>query len=493
MEEQYFAAIDLGAGSGRVILGKFGKDEFHFEVVHRFPNGFKKAYGKLRWDTRRLFDEIKEGLKKIARREIPLKSIGVDTWGVDYGLFDEKRKLIQEPVCYRDLRTEGIPKEVFSLISPEKLFKITGIQFLPFNTIFQIYAEKKSGEWPENAKYLQMMPDIFNFYLTGEFSGEYTMATTSQLVNAKTGNWDESLCDLLQIDPSVLPELRHPGDKIGNLNYQLQVELNLPPVDVMAVASHDTGSAVAGTPLRQNRAYISSGTWSLVGIEVMEPIINKASLQLQMTNEGGAYGSIRFLKNVMGMWLLESCRKVWQKQNKVMDYDELIERIKKSPENHHYIFPDDLRYLNPRNMVEEIKNALDLPELDEVEIGKIIFESLALRYREVIEDIQSITGNKINGIRIIGGGCQNDYLNQATANATGLRVTAGPVEATAIGNLLVQAISAGRFSDLKEGRQYLDEKLESRVFEPNDTGLWNQKFEDYKKIISRGKNKADKA
>ena len=482
--ENYYIAIDLGAGSGRVILGKFDEDEFDFEVIHRFPNNSKKSFKHLRWNIRELTEKIEVGLRIIAARKLDIKSIGVDTWGVDYALFDEKGKMIVDPVCYRDSRTEGMMEEVFKHISPKELFDRTGIQFLPFNTIFQIYAQNKMEEWPPEAKHLLMMPDIINYYLCGKMVGEFTIASTSQLVNTRSKTWDKKICDRLEIDMQVLPELKQTGDLIGKLGYGVNIKIGLEDVDVVAVASHDTASAIAGTPLQEGWAYISSGTWSLVGIETDAPIIDEASLKFQMTNEGGAYGSNRFLKNVMGLRLLESCRKVWKKENNLLDYDELIRLIENAPDNHHYIFPDDLRFLNPENMVSEIGKTLNIATLNQVEISKIIIESLAFRYCEVIDGIQSITKQKIKGIQIIGGGSQNDYLNQATANATGLKVVAGPVEATAIGNLLVQAITAERFKDLDEGRQYISEHVELRVFEPEDREFWEEKYKVYQQITN---------
>jgi len=479
MNKDYFIAIDLGAGSGRVILGKFDQNDFKFDIIHRFPNPFRKSFKHERWNIRKLVDEISVGLKEIARRNVSVKSIAVDTWGVDYGLFDGKGKLIYEPVCYRDPRTDGIMEEVFKTIPSEELFERTGIQFLPFNTVFQLYAQNKMEEWPVEAKHLLMMPDIFNYYLSGEISGEYTMATTSQLVNAESKTWDDKLCERLKIKRQVLPDLKQPGDLIGKLGYGLHIKIGLSNVDVVAVGSHDTASAVAGTPLKDGWAYISSGTWSLVGIETQQPIINEQSMALQMTNEGGVYGSNRFLKNVMGLWLLESCRKIWNKENVLLEYEELIRLIEKSPENHHYIFPDDLRFLNPENMVTEIRNSLKIETLNQVEISKIIFESLALRYRSVIDGINETTGKTIKGIQIIGGGSQNNFLNQATANATGLPVIAGPIEATAIGNLLVQAITAGVFTDLNEGRQYLEQHLNMNTFTPENRDFWENKYKDY--------------
>ena len=431
-----------------------------------------------------LFEEIKEGLKIIATKDITIKSIGIDTWGVDYGLFDENGDLIEEPVCYRDSRTEGMKEKVFKTVSPKKLFEETGIQFLPFNTIFQLHAQITLEKWPDNTKHLLMMPDIFNYYLSGKMIGEFTMASTSQLLNAKTKTWDEELCRLLNIDRMVLPELNQPGDLVGKLAFGLHIETGLKDIDVVSVASHDTGSAVAGTPLQDDWVYISSGTWSLVGIETDSPIINNLSLAHQMTNEGGAYGTNRFLKNVMGLWILESCRKIWEQQNNLLNYNELIRLIENSTENQNFIFPDDLRFLNPDNMVEEIGMALNNKTLSQVEISKIIFESLALRYRSVIDTIESITQKSIKGIQIIGGGSQNNFLNQATASATGLKVVAGPVEATAIGNLLVQAITAGRFNDLKEGREYLAKHLEMHTFEPEHRELWENKYAIYQHVTA---------
>ena len=471
--EKVYIAIDLGAGSGRVIIGCFGEERFDLEIVHRFPNEIQEVDGHLRWNTQSLFQEIKYGLKKLAAREYNLVSIGVDTWGVDYGLFDVDGNVIEEPVCYRDSRTAGVMEKVFQRIPKEEIFEKTGIQFLPLNTLYQIFAQKALNEWPAATDRLLLMPDIFHHYLSGKMLGEYTMASTTQLLNAGSKNWDAELIAALDLPIKTMPLLVRPGDNLGILRPDLRSELGLSSLKIIAPAAHDTASAVVGTPLQKGWGYVSSGTWSLVGVETTEPIINSESFRHNFTNEGGAFGTIRFLKNVMGLWILEQCREIWKGIGDLLSYDILNKELDKLSSFLGFINPEDLRFMNPRNMVDEVNDYLKTTgqqiSHDQAVLSKVILDSLAMSYASVFKTIESITGEKLAGIHIIGGGSQNDYLNQATANATGLEVLAGPVEATAIGNLMVQAIADGRFSGLAEAREFIQSKSSLKRYRPQNT------------------------
>lgn len=470
MAEKVFVAVDLGSGSGRVVAGGFGEERFAFEVVHRFPNGFREVRGHLRWDTAAIFEEIKRGLRKV---NAPIASIGIDAWGVDYALFDAEGKLIEDPVCYRDRRTEGMMEKVFSLRPASLLYAATGIQLMPINTLFQLFAQKALGELPRNAATLLMMPDIFHYYLSGAMTGEYTNATTTQLISAKRMDWDDEIFSRLDLPRTIMPPLAKPGTTIGTLTASLRKELNLPAVKIVAPPTHDTACAVAGTPLSKGWAYISSGTWSLVGIEIPAPIVNDLSEKHQFTNEGGAYGTIRFLKNIAGLWIFESCRKEWEAKGELLDYDMLQRKMKALPPTRGRIDPNDGRFLNPRSMTGVIgaylKERGEEVPTDQPTLSRIIFESLADRYAEAIRSIGEIAGLAVKGIHIVGGGSQNDFLNQAAADATGLEVIAGPVEATAIGNLLVQAIADGGFHDIAEGREYIRRMIPVRTYRPKRT------------------------
>ena len=423
-----------------------------------------------------ILGEIKAGLRDAASRARQLgrkvRSIAVDSWGVDYGLIDAGGQLIESPICYRDKRTEGVIEEVFKRVPREEIFGRTGIQFLPFNTLFQIAAHARAGV-PPAAQTLLLIPDLINYFLTGRRVCEYTNATTTQMLNAHTGQWDGELLNRLGLPGHLLPQIVAAGSEVGLLRPDLATEFNMDAVSVVAPATHDTGSAVAGAPIPAGWAYISSGTWSLVGVEKDEALINGEVARQNFTNEGGAFGSIRFLKNVMGLWILESCRKEWQQSGVTVDYDALLRDVEMLEDWPALIFPDDQRFLNPTSMLEAIASQLSetnqaMPS-EPPSIAKVILDSLAFRYASVLRAIQSLTGQWIEGVRIIGGGSQNRYLNQVTANATGLPVVAGPVEATVIGNVLVQAIAAGRFASLNEARGYVAENVPSQNFLPQTT------------------------
>jgi rhamnulokinase len=470
---ELFIAVDLGAGSGRVFLAGTAAGKLLLEEIRRFHYPPAEQDGHLRWNLSRIFDEVKTGAQAAGERARALgdgvTSIGVDSWGVDYGLIDDAGNLIEQPICYRDGRTKEIIEEVFSRVSGAEIYRRTGIQILEFNTLFQLYAHARSGIGHRTARLLQI-PDLIHFFLSGKSASEYTNATTTQLVSARDGNWDYELIRALDLAPHIFGEIVPAGTNLGPLKSSLAAELRLEGVRVVVPATHDTGSAVAGTPLKDGWAYISSGTWSLVGVERSAVLINDEAAQHNFTNEGGAFGTIRFLKNVMGLWILESCRREWQEAGIDADYDSLLGAAAAVNDYPGFIFPDDQRLFNPSSMLEAMaqqlgENGQQMPSEPPL-ITKIILDSLAFRYASVLCLIEVLTGQKIKGVHIIGGGSRNTYLNQMTADAIGLPASAGPSEATVIGNVLVQAISAGRFQSLAEARSYLAEKIQTQQFHP---------------------------
>lgn len=466
-----YIAVDLGAGSGRVFLAGVAPGELLFEEISRFHYPPVEENGHLRWNFGGIFAEIKKGLQAAGARARELKrtmhSIGVDTWGVDYGLVDKDGNLIENPVCYRDKRTEGAMEKVFESVSRKEIFHRTGIQFLVFNTLFQLFAH---NEIPGRAAKLLLMPDLINYFLSGCAATEYTNATTTQMVCAESGDWDRDLIERLNLPFNLLAKIVPAGTDLGFLKTEIAAETNLENVRVVAPASHDTGSAVAGAPLEKNWAYISSGTWSLVGVERREVLINSEVARHNFTNEGGAFGTIRFLKNVMGLWIFESCRKEWKERGFAVDYENLLGEVERIKDFQGFIFPDDTRFLNPPSMLRAISEQLAETgqEVSEnpVVVTKIILDSLAFRYASILRTIEHLTGEKIAGVQIVGGGGRNDYLNQVTANASNLNVAAGLTEATVTGNVLVQAIAAGRFSGLSEARRHVAENVSLKKFAP---------------------------
>lgn len=482
MINDLYIAVDLGAGSGRVFLCDLG-EKFLLEEIHRFQYPPIEDNGHLRWDFEKIFSEIKTGLKSASERAKQLNkkiySIGVDSWAVDYGLIDNDGNLIANPVCYRDSRTNSAMQKVFEIVPRSEIFEKTGIQFLPFNTIFQLFSE---DEILKKADKLLLLPDLINYFLTGKIAAEYTNATTTQFLNAKTKNWDFELLENLNLSTNILPEIIEAGTDLKFLKTETANELKLENVRVVAPATHDTGSAVIGAPLEENWAYISSGTWSLVGIENDKPLINEQVAQFNFTNEGGAFGTIRFLKNVMGLWIFESCRREWEKIGVKTVYETLLAEVANIKDFCGFIFPDDERFLNPDSMLEAINSQLNETEQkvykNPVFVTKIILDSLAFRYGSVLETIEKLNGKNIEGVQIVGGGGRNNYLNQMTANAYGKTVKAGLTEATVTGNALVQAISAGRFSDLNEARKYVSANVELRSFSP----VFDEKFAEAKRF-----------
>ncbi|QQS47444.1 MAG: rhamnulokinase [Acidobacteriota bacterium] len=492
MKGQLHIAVDLGAGSGRVFLGGFGEEDFLLEEVRRFRYPPRILNGHLRWDAGLILAEIEAGLTGAARRAGELgssiSSIGVDSWGVDYGLIDEDGALIEDPVCYRDERATKVMDRVLDLIPREELHRLTGIQILSLNTIFQLYAHSLEGI-PDNATHLLLIPDLVNFHLTGIAQTEYTNATTTQLINPETRSWAWSIIERLGLPGRLFTGIVEAGTEVGELRPELAARLGLEGVRVIAPATHDTGSAFAGAPLRDGWACISSGTWSLVGVELGGPVINDQTARSNFTNEGGGYGNTRFLRNVMGLWILESCRKEWLDHGIAVDYDVLLGEVAARREPAGLIYPDDERFLNPESMTAAINRQLvetgQAAQDSPATMAKTVLDSLALRYASVIRSIERITGRNIEGVQIVGGGSRNDYLNRATANSTGKPVLAGPVESTVIGNILVQAIASRRFATLAEARAYISDRISPRRFDPELDSYWLDASGRYSRFEAR--------
>ena len=492
MNDPLYIAVDLGAGSGRVFLAGMSHSELLLEEVHRFQYAPIDGNGHLRWNGTRIFTDVKAGLRKASEwaRQLdrPVSSIGVDSWGTDYGLIDGQGRLCENPICYRDKRTLSTTEKVFEQVSREEIFTRTGIQFLVFNTLFQLHAHTQSG-LPGNAARLLLIPDLIHFLLTGREATEYTNATTTQMVNARTGAWDHELLASLNLPRHLLTEIVPAGTDLGSLKTSVAQEVRLDGVRVVAPATHDTASAVVGAPLENGFAYISSGTWSLVGVERDSPIINSEAGRRNFTNEGGAFGTVRFLKNVMGLWILESCRNEWRENGLDTDFDSLLAQVSMLEETPCLIFPDDPRFFSPLSMLKALSQHLTetgqrLPA-DAPALTKMILDSLAFRYASVLNRIQSLTGQRIHGVHIVGGGSKNDYLNQMTANVTGLPVLAGPVEATVTGNVLVQAIARRCFSSLAEGRRHVARNVRVRKFTPHKSSAWEEVSRRYAAIEAR--------
>lgn len=446
---KYCLAIDMGASSGRHILGFIENGKLQLEEIYRFENGIIDIDGNLCWDVEHLFNEIKSGLKECKKRGITPDTVAIDTWGVDYVLLDENKKEIMPVFSYRDPRTLGIPEKIDNIIPRKELYERTGIQATNYNSIYQLYCDKKSGKL-DNAHYFLMMPEYFSFKLTGEIRNEYTLTTTGGLVNVNTFERDEEILEKLGIPKRIFSPLSLPGTVVGNLSEEVKEEIGF-DTTVILCASHDTASAVASCSVGDNGIYISSGTWSLIGTENLEPVICEEAMNLGFTNEGGVEHRYRFLENIMGMWLFQNIRKNLDKK---YTYDEMMQMAMASDFTE-YINPNAEEFLAPENMVEAIRNYLGKPELPIGDVLNSVYHSLAKTYNEAVKGIEEICNKKINVINIVGGGCKDTYLNELTEKYTGKKVIAGPVEATAAGNLMVQLMYIDKQLDLASARELI--------------------------------------
>ena len=488
---QHYLAFDLGAESGRAILGTLNEGVLSLEDLHRFPNIPVRVFSGLYWDTLRLWHEIQEGLRVAGReRKLELTGIGIDTWGVDFGLVGADGALVDNPRHYRDARNNGMMEKTFAAVPREEIFAHTGLQFMQFNTLYQLYALKLAGSPAlETAKTLLMMPDLLNYWMTGIARSDVTIASTSQFYNPAAKRWSTELFDKLGLPSSILPPIIQPGTLLGPLLPWVAEPAGLAPsTPVYVTAGHDTAAAVAAVPAEgENWCYISSGTWSLLGVELDEPIINDQCHALTLTNEIGVEGKVRLLKNIAGLWLLQESRKAWALQGEEYDYATLARLAEAAKPFTAVIDPD--AFLEPGSMPERIAEycrRTSQPVPGTVgETCRTVLESLALRYREVLESVEKLQGRKIHVIHLVGGGSRNTVLDQFVANATAREVLAGPSEATAIGNILVQAIGSGKIKDLSEARQVVRRSFEIQRFIPRPSEEWDRAYERFR-LLPRG-------
>ena len=488
-QRTYFFAVDLGATSGRTIIGSIDEGQLYLEEVTRFPNHLIEQGGHFYWDIYALYFEMIRGLKEVAQRGLKITSIGIDTWGVDFVMIGDDGAILRNPRAYRDPITfEAMDDYLKHVISRKEVYDITGIQFMNFNSIFQLYAMKQEGNSAlKHAQKILFVPDALSWMLTGNEVCEYTIASTSQLLDPRTKQLDERLLASLGLTRSMFGKMVNPGTPIGVLTDEVQKMTGLGPVPVIAVAGHDTGSAVAAVPAKDEKfAYLSSGTWSLMGIETKDAIISDLSYERNFTNEGGIEGTTRFLKNICGMWLYERCRKEWPEEVRKLSHPELQGSAMQVEAFRSIINPDDAQFANPDSMINAIqqycrKTNQPVPETP-AEICRCIFDSLALRYKQVFQWMQEFAPFKLEVLHIIGGGSLNKYLNQFTANATGATVLAGPQECTAIGNIMMQAKAAHLVKDIWEMRQIIADSVDLVKYEPTDKAVWDQAFDKYLKI-----------
>ncbi len=488
MGARRFLAIDLGAESGRGVLGVLDGDRLNTTEIHRFPNPPVRLFGHWHWNVFRLFDEVKAALARAAA-EVPggVESVGVDSWGVDFGLLARDGSLLGLPFCYRDPRTQGAMEEFLKIVPRERVYELTGIQFLPFNTLYQVYAMVRDhSPLLDAASDLLFMPDIFNYVLCGVKASEFTMATTSQFFNPRTGEWNWGFFEEVGLSKRILQNVVAPGTFLGALRREVAEETGHPEIPVIATASHDTGAAVAAVPAEGTGwAYISSGTWSLVGVEEKEPIITARALAANFTNEGGVGGTFRFLKNVTGLWLLQQCRKTWSR-DLALGYDELVAGASEAPPFTALVDPDAPDFLHPPDMPAALgdywRRTGQTEPPTRAGVTRAILESLALKYRLTLDELRDVTGRAIDRIHIIGGGAQNRLLCQFTADATGLPVIAGPTEGTAVGNCLVQAMALGAVKSLPELRAVVRASMDLSRFDPRMTGEWRNAYERFRSL-----------
>lgn len=484
-----YLAFDIGASSGRAIIGTLNQNKLELKEVHRFENQMIFQNGHYFWNVYQLFEELKTGLKKcISEHDIQPQSIGIDTWGVDFGLLNKEGDLLGLPFAYRDSITNGIPDMLEKLISKEELYQTTGLQEMQFNSLYQLFALAKSSYSSLNeACDLLFMPDLLSYFFSGKKKNEYTIASTSQLLNARNRGWEPKLFSTINVDQNLVQELVQPGTKIGKLLPYICRDTGSKPVPVVAVASHDTASAVISAPAKgENWAYLSSGTWSLMGVETDSPRAEGKAMELNFTNEGGAEGTIRLLKNIIGMWLIQECRRTWAP---VKDYSwpEMVALAEEAEPFKYLINPDNQCFLNPDNMPEAIhrycsETGQGRPETH-AEIIRAIYDSLALKYKSVLEQLEEVVDNSITCLHIVGGGSNNMFLNQLTADVCAIEIVSGPTEATAIGNVMMQAKADGTVANLDEIRAVVRDSFDVQYFKPLNTfNGFSSIYETFKKL-----------
>ncbi|KZM54345.1 rhamnulokinase [Aeribacillus pallidus] len=463
-------AVDIGASSGRLVIGDIKNGKLTIEEIHRFANGFTERNGTYYWDIDHLLTEIVKGLAYAKTLGVKRCTLGIDTWATDYVLVDQEGKRVQEVIAYRDKRTERTIEKITKHISKKDIYEKTGIQFLSFNTLYQLYEEKKENL--EKTKMIMTVPDYLGYKLTGCAVTEVTSASCTQLLNVKEKDFDQDLLQLLSIEREQFPPFSYPGDMLGYVRNEYFPDYDLPETKVIIVGSHDTASAVAGVPAAEkNWAYLSSGTWSLIGIESDTPIITEKSLFYNYTNEWGVFGTYRFLKNIMGMWIIQEVRRHLTKD---YNFAQMVDEARKAPPCKQFINFNDQRFFNPDNMVEEIqkycRETLQPVPQSTGEIARCVFTNLAILYSLSMDEIESISGRTIDSLYIVGGGSQNDFINEMTAAVSGKTVFAGPSEATAVGNILIQLIAEKKLANLQEGRNLVLNSFSIKRFDPRESG-----------------------
>ncbi|MCR5523361.1 MAG: rhamnulokinase [Clostridia bacterium] len=482
-------AIDFGASSGRAVIGEFSDGKITLNEVHRFSNDPVKVNGTVYWDVLRLFYEIKQSIIKAAQTG-PIDSIGIDTWGVDFGLIDKAGNLVENPVHYRDERTKGLIEECAKEIPDKEFYSRTGIQFMELNTVYQLYALKKYRPYIlERADKLLFMPDLFGYLLTGRMTTEYSIATTSQMVDLKTRNWAFDLIDRLGLPSSLLCGITAPGTVLGKLRDDICEECGIEPVEVISVCGHDTQSAITAVPCPDGDfAFLSSGTWSLFGTEIDRPIVTDKSLADNITNEGGCENKIGFLKNIIGLWLIQESRRHWNRHGNDYSYADLEKLALEAKPFRCFIDPDSPEFVPhgniPSRVKEFCKRTGQYVPADTGEVMRCIYESLALKYKLTLEKLSDSTGRDFPAIHVIGGGTKDTLLCRMTACATGKKVLAGPVEATTLGNIAVQLISCGAVDSVSSARKIIAASEKISVYEPENIDQWNEAYERFKNTVN---------
>jgi rhamnulokinase len=482
-------AFDLGAESGRGLVGKFDGQRLTLDVVHRFPNGGVQTLDSLHWDILRLYQEILGGLRKASAEHGDLACVGIDTWGVDFGLLGRGGALLGNPRHYRDPHTEGILEAAFAIVPKIEIYKKTGIQFMRFNSLYQLLALKRArSPLLDVAETFLMIPDLLHYWLTGMKVVEYSNASTTQMIDPVTRTWANDLVTALGLPEKILGTIVQPGTVLGPLRNQIVSQTGLRSIPVIAPATHDTGSAVAAAPAKGDSwAYISSGTWSLMGAEVRQPVTHAKALEYNFTNEGGVGGTIRLLKNIMGLWLIQECRRAWENEGTSYTYEALMKMAEEAPAFAAIVNPDDDSFILPPHMPRALadfcrKTGQEAPA-SPGGIVRCALESLALRYRWVLEKLEELIGKRLDVIHVVGGGSQNTLLCQLTADACNRVVVAGPVEATAIGNVLVQAIGLGLIGNLSQARDIVRASFEVREFTPREPERWADSYRRFVALI----------
>ncbi len=489
-KEGPFLAFDFGAESSRAVAGNLEKGKLVLKEIYRFTTGMMPLGGHLYWNIYRFYEEIIKALNICCREEnINPRSIAVDTWGVDFGMLAPDGTIVRIPYAYRDPQVVEAMHDFHRIIPPEKIYSLTGISMQPFNSLYHLHAMRRSNDLAlASGRRVMFIPDLLNYLLSGVKKTEFSFATTSQLYNPFKGEWEDDLLKAVGLDSSFMNEIIEPGQLIGRLSDDGCQQSGLKQVEVASVCSHDTGSAIVAVPAEgTDWAYISSGTWSLMGVELESPLVNDKAFGYNFSNEGGAEGRYRFLKNIMGLWLLQQCREKWKQSDTGCDYPTLIDEAAKAKPFSVLIDPDREQFFSPRDMVSEIDAFCSTTGQEKpVSRGayvRAILESLALKYRFVLEQIMEVTGREINRIHIIGGGTRNRMLCQFTANATGKKVITGPAEGTAAGNILMQALACGQASSLEEIRNIVRSSFDLEYYQPEETREWDRAYQDFLKLL----------